>query len=96
MLLRKEVKDFAESMEYKLQTHDDRPGWKYCPPDWLIKRLKEELAEVEKVLDERGDGWLTRLTMECADVANFAMMIQDAAIAQWADTIDDRAVPKEF
>jgi hypothetical protein len=82
--MRNEVKEFAEEMEYKLSLHDDRPGWKECDSKWLIARLKEEIAEVEKVLAEKGDGWLSRLFQECADVGNFAMMIQDAERWQWA------------
>ena len=82
--MRKEVEEFAEMMEYKLDLHDDRPGWKETDPAWLLAQLKEEVAEVEKALQDRGGGWLTKLRLECADVGNFAMMVQDAVLYQWA------------
>ena len=84
---RNEVKRFAENMEHKLSCHDDRPGWKDCDPEWLLSRLKEEIAEVERVLREKGNGWLTDLAFECADVGNFAMIIHDASVHQWAEKV---------
>jgi len=84
MHVRREVEDFTEKMEFKLSMHDDRPGWKECDWEWLLGRLREETYEIEKVLRERGDGWITKMWQECADVANFAMMIQDAETFKWA------------
>ncbi len=83
--VREEVWDFAVKMEFKLSLHDDRPGWKGCETQWLLERLKQEIAEVEQVLEKKGDGWLTKLWMECADVGNFAMMIQDAEAHRFAE-----------
>lgn len=84
-MARKEVKDFAAQMELKLSQHDDRPGWTKCDVLWLLKRLREETDEIEEVLKNKGDGWLSKLFDECADVGNFAMMIHDAALSKWAE-----------
>ena len=84
-MARNEVKDFAAQMEYKLSKHDDRPGWKECDTLWLLKRLREETNEVEEILKKKGDGWLSKLFDECADVGNFAMMVHDAALWKWAE-----------
>ena len=93
---RREVLEFSGAMEYKLALNDIRGGWLECDPFWLLRRLREETTELEKVMRSKGDGWLTKLTLEAADVANFAMMIQDAMTHQWAGKIDERAIPKEF
>ena len=84
-MARNEVKDFAAQMEHKLSQHDDRPGWKECDVLWLLKRLREEADEIEEVIKKKGDGWLSKLFDECADVGNFAMMIHDAAVWKWAE-----------
>jgi len=84
-MARSEVKDFAAQMEYELSKHDDRPGWKKCDVLWLLKRLREEADEIEEVIKKKGDGWLSKLFDECADVGNFAMMIHDAAVWKWAE-----------
>jgi len=69
--IRPAVLKFAHLMEWKLRLNDDRPGWKDCTKEWLLGRLKEELAELEKA----HPGKLT--AYEAADVANFVMMIAD-------------------
>ena len=84
-MARNEVKDFAAQMEHKLSQHDDRPGWKKCDVLWLLKRLREEADEIEEVIKKKGDGWLSKLFDECADVGNFAMMIHDAALSKWVE-----------
>jgi len=84
-MARNEVKDFAAQMEHKLSQHDDRPDWKKCDVLWLLKRLREEADEIEEVIKKKGDGWLSKLFDECADVGNFAMMIHDAALWKWAE-----------
>ena len=78
--LRPWVNSFAVEMERKLQKNrhkGDRDGWKREPADWLLARLRdevEELAATLRVSCPRAD-----IRGECADVANFAMMISDVA-----------------
>ena len=76
--MRVEVKKFAEMMELKLRRHDRKrgpAGWKDEEPLWLLARLKEEVAELEKAVVAGSTGILVR--HEAADVGNFAMMITD-------------------
>lgn len=73
----------------------DRDGWAIEPARWLLSRLKEEVAELEVALDKPAGACGCRtvdecrhighfrdeeeILGECADVANFAMMIADVA-----------------
>jgi NTP pyrophosphatase (non-canonical NTP hydrolase) len=71
------VLQFAQRMESKLSKNrhkGDRAGWLNTSPEILMHRLKEELKELE---DAFWDGDATATAHECADVANFAMMIAD-------------------
>lgn len=74
--IRPVVLAFALAMERKLRAHDDRPGWKDEPNDYLIARLREEMVELAAALD-RGRHVPLDIVGEAADVANFAMMIAD-------------------
>lgn len=71
--LRPQVAAFARLMEAELLKHDDRPGWKECDPQWLIKRLRGEADELAGALLDHSKS----VGQEAADVANFAMMIVD-------------------
>ena len=96
---------FSEIMETKLKKNDNKGGWDNCEIDWLISRLKEEVKEIEdawliKKNDfgrSAGEGFLLcpsseDIQNECADVANFAMMIADKTKLYIFDKIkfDDR------
>ena len=89
------VNAFADLMEKKLAQNrhkGDRDGWALDAPLALLKRLKEEVRELEDVLkrqranqddglDHGPTGAAERRAVvgEAADVANFAMMIADVA-----------------
>lgn len=77
---------FADLMEAKLRENDHKGGWIGCDGTWLFTRLQEEVREVAELPIERiqfrwqnGDPDVNRqrLARECADVANFAMMLVD-------------------
>jgi len=89
------VDAFADEMEAKLDANrhkGDAEGWQRESAAWLLERLKAEVAELESALawhpcgcreaccqhDYFGRG-APSVTGECADVANFAMMIADVA-----------------
>jgi len=74
MKLRSEVQWFAEQMELKLRENDDKGGWKRCSIEFLLDRLQDEMMELD-VSIQRGIPEL--LVAECADVANFCMMLAD-------------------
>ncbi|MBC2190516.1 hypothetical protein [Listeria booriae] len=73
MKVRQEVQNFAYEMEKRLQSHDDRPGWKKEPDAYLYDLL---VSKVEKlgVTDFSDREAHLKLT---TDIANFAMMLND-------------------
>lgn len=89
------VNAFADDMEEKLAFNrhkGDREGWAKDDPDSLFRRLEDEVEELRFVLHElrnlKQDGLnhgpharSSRISIrsECADIANFAMMIADVA-----------------
>lgn len=92
---RPEVVAFADLMEERLRRHDGSRGprgWENCDPQWLLGRLKQEVAGLEKALKAPKavrcgcrEAMCPHLVFdvtdgvgaEAADVANFAMMIAD-------------------
>lgn len=75
----------AQAMQFKLDKNERKPclelnpsgekrTWEQCETSWLIKRARMELDELEQEL-ERGD--IDEARLECADVANFMMMVHD-------------------
>jgi hypothetical protein len=77
-MIRQDVLDFAEAMESKLRKYDATRGtsWKTDRPKDLLEHLKEEVRELEVGLECKDD--IERILLECADVANLAMMIADS------------------
>jgi NTP pyrophosphatase (non-canonical NTP hydrolase) len=74
--LRPEVRRFAEQMELKLRENDHKGGWQDEHIYWLIQRIGDEHKElIEAVLFKTDD--VHAIIKECADVANFAMMVAD-------------------
>ena len=74
---RTSVNWFAEQMELKLRDNDHKGGWASCEHSWLLDRLKQEVGELEKALDQVDNQ--ENVIKEAADVANFALMIADLA-----------------
>lgn len=70
--IRAEVQAFAQDMERKLSANDHKQHWSTIPQDKLLRRLKQELRELERAM-KKGKN----VVEEAADVANFAMMIAD-------------------
>ena len=74
--LRPEVRRFAEQMELKLRENDHKGGWNDCHIYWLVQRIGDEQKElIDAVLFKTDD--VHAIIRECADVANFAMMVAD-------------------
>lgn len=73
--MRKEVREFAESMEAILGENDYKGGWDKdsCSLEYLEARLVEEIGEYFRIVatdpNRSGGG------KELVDVANFCMMI---------------------
>lgn len=87
------VDAFAGEMEAKLAANrhkGDRDGWRCETAGWLMGKLKDEVDELQAVLMRRHtqcscglvterDAQPSEIRAECADIANFAMMIADVA-----------------
>jgi NTP pyrophosphatase (non-canonical NTP hydrolase) len=88
---RPSVMAFAVLMEAKLRANDRKPHWGDQPVGYLAERLVQEAQELLAALkqwraavgayEETGAAPVARavdaVRLECADVANFAMMIAD-------------------
>ena len=68
------VEWFAGEMETKLNKNEHKGGWESSSAAYLLRRLKQEVAELENACSFRGG---EAVVSEAADVANFAMMIAD-------------------
>lgn len=81
------VDAFAEEMEAKLAENrhkGDRDGWRREQVSTLTKRLLCEVGELVDAIGKKdisGTGRFRKaqIRSECADIANFAMMIADVA-----------------
>lgn len=74
--IREAVKKFTVRMESKLRKNDHKGGWENCDAFKLFDLLLEEKNELEDALESLDP---YDIIDECADVANFAMMIADNA-----------------
>lgn len=100
MELRPEVQRFAELMEAVLRVNDGKHGWKNIDFRTLYGRAMQEMVEVHEAFAEVNYKFTDsstqaenrmKVAIECADVANFMMMIMDneggddvvAAFAAW-------------
>jgi len=72
------VNDMANHMFEKMRKNKNKAHWSTVPQGWLIKRLREELEELEYALFTY-ESTPEDIAKECADVANFAAMISDNA-----------------
>lgn len=89
--VRVEVRQFALLMEQQLVKNDYKGGWQGESPRQLYIRIIDELAELLDALGKSAE----HVGRETADVANFAMMIADAAGCLKkvsADALDDNIV----
>lgn len=83
-VIRDPLREFAEAQEVTLREHDwdrGRLGWRTSDMDFLLHRLKEEVAELEQAIANPRDCY--GIMREAVDVANFAMMIWD--VARWIE-----------
>lgn len=68
------VRWFSRRMLTKLRANDHKGGWQNLDRRWLLHRLRQEIAELDRAL-RRNDPHA--IIHESSDVANFAMMIAD-------------------
>ena len=68
------IDEFSGVMLEKLRENRHKAHWSKVDRLWLLARLEQELQELKQAIKE--DDPLS-ISYECADVANFAMMIAD-------------------
>ncbi len=80
-----EILALAKTMQYKLNKNKHKEcgvmnpggkgrGWEHCENVWLWERMQDEADELLEIL---GRNRQADVLNECADIANFAMMIHD-------------------
>jgi hypothetical protein len=72
--VRREIYDFANKMDLKLQKRDGYGGWQHLPLDYLRQKLQAEVRELEISLQYEP---ANEVMNECVDVANYCMFIWD-------------------
>lgn len=73
---RKPVMEFAYDMEKQLKVNDFKGGWSNENHDYLRNQIGKNYAKlVEELCKEDKDKY--EITIRCANIANFAMMIAD-------------------
>lgn len=78
---------WGQAMEAKLGNNrykGDREGWLTCTPEWLLDRLREEVAELDEAMRLAKDPIC--VADECIDISNFAMMVADSYIHAFKDS----------
>ena len=86
-MFQQKIRVFSKLMLQKLEAkqYENDDTWDICSDNYLLKRMYEEIGEIVDVLKEEPPPyessqwyiWHKRLALECADVANFAMMVAD-------------------
>jgi len=75
------VGKFAAAMIEKLEENNYKGGWSTTTVNYLVGRARQELGEVVRAIDrlrpEPSIVALKAVVWECADVANFMMMLAD-------------------
>lgn len=69
------VTPFSEVMVKKLEEYDYKNGWVRLSYLELLENLELEVEEMKDALIERANA--KSVIEECADIANYAMMIAD-------------------
>lgn len=82
MEIRYHIMQFSTEMEENLRKHDKdkgRCGWVDMDPKVLLEKLMGEILELSDALIEYPNINHKEIIDECADVANYAMMIANIA-----------------
>ena len=76
----KAVDEFKRQMLRKLGDNTNKKHWLKCSYWYLLRRMEQEVKELEELfLDDKVPYKHKKMILECADIANFAMMIADKA-----------------
>lgn len=69
------VRRFARLMLSRLLANIEKGGWQDCRREWLLRRTLEECGEVVEAMGSHEGLRGVRIAQECADAANFLLMI---------------------
>ncbi len=75
--MREEIKNFSTIMETKMLLNEHKGGHARLKIDELMKLMHQEVRELKTSIDEKD---YKNVIMECADVANYVMLIADKCI----------------
>lgn len=64
---------FAAAMQREMDGNNCKTGWWLLTPKECLKRLKQEVREVAKAIEQNKSE--DEVLSECADVGNFAMFL---------------------
>jgi hypothetical protein len=73
---RKEVILFSHDMEAQLKVNEHKGGWSNSSDSFLYRQLERNLAVLDHEL-AKDDRDKHEITIRCANIANYAMMIAD-------------------
>ena len=73
---RNKIEKFSLVMEERLRENDYRGTWKNERPEYLTKQL---IKNLDDLLEAMKSGNMATIPIECADIANYCMMIADYA-----------------
>lgn len=69
------ILEFALVMQKKLDKNVHKTHYSTCNYEYLLRRAREEIKELKEAIKENKS--INAVINECADVANFMMMIAD-------------------
>jgi hypothetical protein len=97
--MRKEVRVFANEMERVLKLNDYKEHWSSYSEEYLIGRLKKEVAELERALSDRCENkdcnGIVYINMRKVSGECRYRVVQEAAdVASFAMMIADLNIPK--
>ncbi len=75
--MRQEIENFTVLMETKMLLNEHKGGHERLKLDELMKLLHQEIRELKTAVDDKD---YKEVALECADVANYAMLIADKCI----------------
>ena len=76
VMFRPELVKFMVVCEAKLRENDNKNHWSGETMEYLHRRLYDEFGELKRAIKAKKPA--TDIFRECADIANFAMMIADS------------------
>jgi hypothetical protein len=73
---RKSVMEFAHDMEKQLKVNDHKGSWNREHHEFLLNEIYKNLSKLQVALSKE-DKSKDVITIRCANIANFAMMVAD-------------------